>query len=189
MRVLLVDDDKFLLDWNATLLARAGFTVDVVQRADEARRLVSERAFDVCVLDMLLPDGDGAKLVGDFARLSPGMKIVVLSAFRGLARPEVLGQPNVASSLTKPANEKALIEAVKEAAGVLPPRGTPTSTPAPVAPPPRPEPTAPPPPKERAPSDPPYRTEAPAAPVMQPLGRVKPGPVRGVGILKKLFGK
>jgi DNA-binding response OmpR family regulator len=58
-RVLLVDDDPALLGFLVGQLATEGWTLFQTGSAEEALRLVRERAPDVLVLDLGLPDRDG----------------------------------------------------------------------------------------------------------------------------------
>jgi DNA-binding response OmpR family regulator len=58
-RVLLVDDDPALLGFLVSQLATEGWTLFQTGSAEEALRLVRERAPDLLVLDLGLPDRDG----------------------------------------------------------------------------------------------------------------------------------
>ena len=46
----------------------------------EARKLADLASFDVAVLDLRLPDGDGTDLISDLRRGNPGVGVLILSA-------------------------------------------------------------------------------------------------------------
>ena len=57
--ILLVEDDPFLIDIYSTKLKESGFSVDVAQDSDKCFEKLSEKSFDMAVLDIVLPHVDG----------------------------------------------------------------------------------------------------------------------------------
>ena len=57
--VLLIDDNREILDANASYLSKNGFDVTLADSGLSATSLISSRKFDCIVLDVLLPDIDG----------------------------------------------------------------------------------------------------------------------------------
>jgi DNA-binding NarL/FixJ family response regulator len=81
IRVLLVDDDA-MYRRVFTLLLEALPDIRVVAEAAslaEARTMLE--GVDVAILDRMLPDGDGLELIGELHEASPGVKVLVMSAF------------------------------------------------------------------------------------------------------------
>jgi DNA-binding response OmpR family regulator len=74
-RVLVVDDEPDLCTALRHLLTRHGFSVETVGTRSEAMERAS--SFDLVVLDLGLPDGDGLDICGALARQTP---VVVVSA-------------------------------------------------------------------------------------------------------------
>jgi len=62
VRVLLVEDDLDVAAGLGAFLEQRGVVVDFAYTAREARRLALDATFDVVVLDVQLPDGDGIAL-------------------------------------------------------------------------------------------------------------------------------
>lgn len=58
-RVLLIDDNREILDANASYLSKNGFDVTTADSGLAAASQISSRKFDCIVLDVLLPDLDG----------------------------------------------------------------------------------------------------------------------------------
>ncbi|MDR1165008.1 MAG: response regulator transcription factor [Deltaproteobacteria bacterium] len=62
--ILLVEDNDRIMNGNARMLRRRGYSVWTAFNLAEARKIVSERPLDAIVLDIMLPDGSGL----DFTR-------------------------------------------------------------------------------------------------------------------------
>jgi two-component system OmpR family response regulator len=62
MRILLLEDDARLGPLLARGLRAEGYAVDPAATVEDARWLAGENAYDVLVLDIMLPDGDGMTL-------------------------------------------------------------------------------------------------------------------------------
>jgi len=63
MKVLLVDDSKFLRLANARELARAGYEVFTAEDGEEALRVAGESLPDLILLDMMLPKVSGPEVL------------------------------------------------------------------------------------------------------------------------------
>jgi DNA-binding NarL/FixJ family response regulator len=81
-RVMLVDDHPDFRDLLAALLEGQP-DLEVVAQAGsmaEARAEAAASRFDVVVLDLGLPDGNGADLIGELREASPGGAVLIMSA-------------------------------------------------------------------------------------------------------------
>ena len=81
-RVMLVDDHPDFRDLMVALLEGQP-DLEVVAQAGsmaEARTQAAASSFDVVVLDLGLPDGNGADLIGDLREASPGGAVLIMSA-------------------------------------------------------------------------------------------------------------
>ena len=81
-RIMLVDDHPDFRDLMVTLLESQP-DLEVVAQAGtmaEARTQAAASSFDVVVLDLGLPDGNGADLIGELREASPGGAVLVMSA-------------------------------------------------------------------------------------------------------------
>ena len=65
MRLLLVEDERELADLVRTKLAGDGFAVDVAASSGEAQSALRSASYDAVILDLRLPDGDPADIVGE----------------------------------------------------------------------------------------------------------------------------
>jgi DNA-binding NarL/FixJ family response regulator len=82
IRVMIVEDHPEFRDLMKILLARQSDIKLVAQAGSlaEARNHAVRLEFDVAVLDLGLPDGDGVDLIADLRRANPEVGVLVLSA-------------------------------------------------------------------------------------------------------------
>ena len=80
MRLLVVEDETRIAELVAAALGRAGFAVDAVGTAADAREALALTAYDAAILDLGLPDGDGLALLAGLRRRGSGVPVLVLTA-------------------------------------------------------------------------------------------------------------
>lgn len=80
--VLIVEDDRGLLEANRLLLEAEGFEVLVAQRLVKAREWLSVQKPDMIVLDIMLPDGNGIDFLAELRRTS-AVPVLILTALDG----------------------------------------------------------------------------------------------------------
>jgi two-component system response regulator RegX3 len=78
-RVLLVEDEASISEPFSRALEREGFVPTVVSTLAAARAAIDERAPDIVLLDLMLPDGDGRELAREL-RASSQLPIIMLTA-------------------------------------------------------------------------------------------------------------
>ena len=80
-KVLVVDDDPFVLDVVATMLGDLGCEVETAHTgADALNRLGSEEHIDILVADINMPELDGRKLAPPRAKqMRPELNVLLLS--------------------------------------------------------------------------------------------------------------
>ena len=63
MKVFVVEDDPMITEGLAIALRQEGYAVDTAPDMESALRMVrSGERYDVCLLDVMLPDGDGYQI-------------------------------------------------------------------------------------------------------------------------------
>jgi two-component system KDP operon response regulator KdpE len=113
-RILVVDDEPSIVKALAPLLKSRGYDVDTAATGAEALRAIAERAPDLMILDLGLPDIDGAEVCAR-VRASSAMPIVVLSA-RGREADKVAALDRGADDyVTKPFGPEELLARIRVA--------------------------------------------------------------------------
>ena len=83
MRVLVVDDEVRLAETVQRGLAAEGFVVDVVHDGEEALWAATENAYDVIVLDLMLPKLNGYRVVEQLRAKGVWTPVLMLTAKDG----------------------------------------------------------------------------------------------------------
>lgn len=79
-RVLVVDDEDDIRELLDMTLSRMGLDADCAASVSEARRFLSENAYQICLTDMRLPDGDGLELVRFIGEQCRDLPVAVITA-------------------------------------------------------------------------------------------------------------
>lgn len=83
MKFLIVDDHSLLRDGLTALLRQFGAETEVISASNGARAIeivATQPQLDVVILDLAMPDMDGAAVLEAFAREQPDLPVIVLSA-------------------------------------------------------------------------------------------------------------
>jgi two-component system, cell cycle response regulator DivK len=82
--VLIVDDNELNLRLAETVLSQAGFDTGVARSVAEARTRLRDRSWDVVLMDLRLPDGNGLDVVREL-RSDPRTAAVPVAALTASA--------------------------------------------------------------------------------------------------------
>lgn len=80
MRILIVEDKQRMAGTVRRLLQEQSYLVEWARNCAEARDLLCEAEFDLVVLDLGLPDGDGLDLLREWRTAKFQMPVLILSA-------------------------------------------------------------------------------------------------------------
>jgi DNA-binding response OmpR family regulator len=109
--ILIVDDEVLIKDVVTLVLRRAGYRVLGAASGAEALDAVrlSADLVQLAVLDLVVPDIGGARLLGRLQEFQPGMRALFISGYE-----TPLGLPAGAAFLHKPFTTAELLSAVGE---------------------------------------------------------------------------
>ena len=113
--VLLVDDDKDLLQLIAMRLSAAGYAVTAVESGESALAALAVSRPQVVVTDLRMQGMDGMALFDAIHRDSPSLPVVILTAHGTIPEAVTATRRGVFSFLTKPFEPKVLLDTVAEA--------------------------------------------------------------------------
>lgn len=80
MRLLIVEDDSLLADGLARSLRRTGHAVDCVENAERGWLALQGESFDLVILDLGLPGGDGFDLLRRLRRSERYVPVIIATA-------------------------------------------------------------------------------------------------------------
>lgn len=113
MRILLVEDDIEQLEPLQTALSQAGHIVDGVPDGQVAQNMLAQRAYDLLILDWMLPSVSGLSLCQQYRRAGKTAPVLMLTA-RDATLDKVAGlDAGVDDYLVKPADLIELLARVR----------------------------------------------------------------------------
>lgn len=112
-RILVVDDDPHIRELCRLYLNQAGFEVDEAEDGEDALSRVTRVAYDLMVLDLMLPKVDGFDVLSDVRGRDQWLPVVMLTAM-GDEEDRILGLDMGADDyMIKPFSPKELVARVK----------------------------------------------------------------------------
>src|SRR5688500_4778630 len=114
-KVLLVDDDKDLLQLIAMRLTAAGYAVTAVESGQAALAALAVSRPQVVVTDLRMQGMDGMALFDAIHRDSPSLPLLILTAHGTIPEAVTATRRVVFSFLTKPFEPKVLLDTVADA--------------------------------------------------------------------------
>lgn len=108
IKILLVEDDSILADGLSRSLADWGFDVTLAMTASSADTALRTQPFDLAILDLGLPDGDGRQILRQLRSRKSTVPVLILTARDGIDdRVEGL-QSGADDYMTKPFESREL---------------------------------------------------------------------------------
>lgn len=80
-RILIVDDDKELREHLAEILKGAGYHIAEASSGSEAITRVKAESYDVILLDMIMPKGNGAESLLEIKKIAPRSRVIMITAY------------------------------------------------------------------------------------------------------------
>jgi len=113
--VLVVDDDESLAENVAEILASLGVTTAIAPDRKAALALARSRDFDVALIDVRLPDGDGISLLEPLRARSPFMQLVLVTGNATLDGAIAAVRGDAFAYVLKPVSPPDLLDTVRRA--------------------------------------------------------------------------
>jgi two-component system response regulator AtoC len=113
--VLLVDDERRLVNAYKIKLSEEKMTVQVAYTGREALAKANKSSFDICVLDIRLPDIEGTDLLKKLKEIQPMMEVVMLTGYASLDTAINSMKSGAYDYLTKPCQFSQLEKVITKA--------------------------------------------------------------------------
>jgi two-component system response regulator PilR (NtrC family) len=114
-KVLVIDDEPDLLELLELTLSRMGLDTTRAQSVDEAIRVLDAQAFDLCLTDMRLPDGEGLRVVEHITDKGLDVPVAVITAYGSAENAVAALKAGAFDYLAKPVALEQLRALVKQA--------------------------------------------------------------------------
>ena len=114
--VLLVDDEETIVSVGREMLQALGYSVITASGGLEAIEIYRSRnrAIDLVILDMIMPDLEGGKTLDALKEIDPGVKVILSSGYSLNNEAEAIMQRGCEAFMQKPFNVYALSQTVRD---------------------------------------------------------------------------
>jgi len=113
-RILVVDDDRTVIESLKGILESEGYRVDTAEKGRQALARFDSAPYDLVLLDAKLPDVEGAKLLGPLRDRFPELVRIIVTSNPALSN--AVDSPKIRADayLIKPVDPLRLLKVVKE---------------------------------------------------------------------------
>lgn len=112
-RILIVDDERVVLDTLVEVLQTEGFSVGQASDATSALAYMSSEPVAIVLSDIRMPDMDGMELLLEIRRLHPGADVVLMTGFASVDGAIEALSAGAADYLMKPLRPKEVVARVR----------------------------------------------------------------------------
>ena len=113
--ILLVDDDPEFRKAMKRLFEKSGYDIAIAADGNEALEALSDRAFDLIISDLRMPNLDGIELMGEITKRGLKTPIVFLTAYGEVESYMDLMNLGAFEYVNKPIKGKEILEMVRRA--------------------------------------------------------------------------
>lgn len=114
MKILVVDDEKIILDSCRLVLSRAGFDVLFASSADSALKMLEAETPGALLIDVKMPGRDGISLMEELKKRFPLIPIVIMSGYPTQEIISESGSKGATRFIAKPFTPDELIDVINE---------------------------------------------------------------------------
>lgn len=110
--IMVVDDDQDLRESMAEVLGKAGFSVTLAGRGEEALEQLAQKNFDLILIDLVMPGLGGLELLGRIREKCPRMPVIMITAFASVENAVAAMRQGASDYVTKPFRIDGLLASV-----------------------------------------------------------------------------
>ena len=114
-RMLIIDDEKVVLESCQKIFVAEGFDVVITTSPQEGLKLASDSSFDVILCDWKMPGFDGMDVVEELDRRSPDAAVVMISGYPSVGRAAEAMKRGAMDYVSKPFTPDEIADTVKKA--------------------------------------------------------------------------
>lgn len=111
--VLLVDDEKMVLEVGSLMLQKLGYRVLTANKGQTAIEILKKNNVAFVILDMRMPDMNGIEIYPRLKNIQPNVKVLLTSGYLGNHSEKGLSSIGFDGFIQKPFDFKQLSEKIK----------------------------------------------------------------------------
>lgn len=113
-RIIIIDDDKSIRQVLKTILEQEGYTVDTADTGKQAVLKTNERAYNLALIDMRLPDIDGIDLILKIKDTTPRMRKIIVTGYPTIQNAMEAVNRQADAFILKPFDVEKVLQTIRE---------------------------------------------------------------------------
>jgi PAS domain S-box-containing protein len=113
-RILVVDDDLSTRRTLTLIFEKKGYRVETAENGQDALEKAREQFFNVALLDLKLPDGEGVDLLAPLADVHPQMALIMVTGYASLDTAVQALNDGASAYITKPVDVDEVLDKVED---------------------------------------------------------------------------
>lgn len=114
-KVLVIDDERIVLDSISKILKEENFTVEVSMSGRQGLQSATQNDYDLVLTDLRMPDIGGMRILRDVKRVKPAVPVVMITGFGTVKSAVQAMKLGAAEYLEKPFSPDQLVKTVNSA--------------------------------------------------------------------------
>jgi DNA-binding response OmpR family regulator len=112
-KILVVDDNKGVLEFLLLLLTKHGLSVLGASSGSECLDIVKNQQVDLIILDVMMPVMDGLQVCQELKKIRPSLPVILLTARDDMMTRAAAMDLGVSEFVAKPVNNRDLLNRVR----------------------------------------------------------------------------
>ena len=112
-KVLVVDDNKGVLEFLLLLLTKHGLSAVGASSGSECLDIVKSERVDLIILDVMMPVMDGLQVCQELKKIRPSLPVILLTARDDMMTRAAAMELGVSEFVAKPVNNRDLLNRVR----------------------------------------------------------------------------
>ncbi|MBD3419028.1 MAG: response regulator [Chitinivibrionales bacterium] len=113
-RLFFIEDDEDALFGYERYFAKAGYATLAATTLQEAKTIAGRESFDVAILDLKLPDGNGLSWLPELKSRHPAVPVIIITALGDIPTAVEATKKGAANFLTKPVSLRELKDQIRQ---------------------------------------------------------------------------
>lgn len=113
-RIIIIDDDKSIRQVLKTILEQEGYTVDTADTGKQAILKTNEKAYNLALIDMRLPDIDGIDLILKIKDTTPRMRKIIVTGYPTIQNAMEAVNRQADAFILKPFDVERVLQTIRE---------------------------------------------------------------------------
>ena len=113
-RIIIIDDDKSIRQVLKTILEEEGYAVDTADTGKEAILKTNEKAYNLALIDMRLPDIEGIDLILKIKDTTPRMRKIIVTGYPTIQNAMEAVNRQADAFILKPFDVERVLQTIRE---------------------------------------------------------------------------